>query len=24
VLVHCAMYGGKWIADADQILRSVT
>ena len=24
VLVHCAMYGGKWIADANQILRSVT
>ena len=24
VLVHCAMYGGKWIADADDILRSVT
>ena len=23
VLVHCAMYGGKWIGDADQILRSV-
>ena len=24
VLVHCAMYGGKWITDADRILRSVT